>query len=72
MVNIYLREVAEAKGHNLNYIVLHSGVSTGTVRSYWHNTARRIDLDVIDRLCALLDVEPGDIIRRSTEKNVGA
>lgn len=64
MVTINLKEVAESKGYRLNHLVLHSGVSIGTVRSYWHKKAHRVDLDVIDRLCELLDVEPGDILKR--------
>lgn len=64
MVKLFLKEVATAKGHNLNYVILNSGVSIGTVRSYWHGKVERVDLDVIDRLCSLLDVDPGDIIRK--------
>lgn len=64
MVTVVLREISESKGHNLNYLVLNSGVSIGTVRSYWHKKAQRVDLDVIDRFCELLDVEPGDILKR--------
>jgi DNA-binding Xre family transcriptional regulator len=64
MIEIRLKEVTEAKGHKLNYLVLHSGVSIGTVRNYWHNKAGRVDLDVLNRFCELLDVEPGDLLVR--------
>lgn len=62
MIEIRLREVAEAKGHNLNYLILHSGVSVGTVRNYWHKKSNRIDLDVLDRFCRTLNVGPGDLL----------
>ncbi len=68
MIKLFLREVAESQGHNLNYVILNSGVSIGTVRAYWHNKASRVDLDVIDRLCDLLNVAPGDLIRRLSDK----
>lgn len=64
MINIRLKEAAESQGRNLNYIVLHSGVSTGTVRSYWHNKARRVDLDVVERICDLLGIEIGDLLKK--------
>lgn len=60
MIKIRLKEIAEEKELNLNYIILNSGVSTGTVRNYWHNDTQRVDLDVLDRLCKLLDAHPSE------------
>jgi len=61
-IEIKLKKIAEDRGYNLNYIIRHSGASVGSIRHYWHNKAQRVDFGVLERLCALLDVEPGELI----------
>lgn len=61
-IELNLKDIAEGQGHNLNYLILNSGVSVGTVRNYWYNKVRRVDLDVLERFCVLLNVQPCDLV----------
>jgi DNA-binding Xre family transcriptional regulator len=64
MVRWQLKELAEAKGFNKHSLSLAAGLSYNTVRPMWLNTARRADLDTIDRLSRVLQVSPGDLMVR--------
>lgn len=59
-----LRELAEAKGFNAHSLALAAQLSYGSVRPIWLNEARRADLDTIDKLSAVLQVEPGALLER--------
>lgn len=39
-----------------------SGVNKNTLYAIYNNTATRMDLSVLDRLCTALDCQPGDIL----------
>jgi putative transcriptional regulator len=41
-----------------------TGINRGTLRRLYHETAQRVDLDVLDKLCEYFDCEPGDILSR--------
>lgn len=40
-----------------------SGVNKNTLYAIYNNTATRMDLSVLDRLCTALDCQPGDILK---------
>jgi len=44
-----------------------SGVNKNTLYAICNNTATRIDLSVIDRICAALNCQPGDIMEYAPE-----
>lgn len=39
-----------------------SGINKNTLYAIYNNTATRMDLSVLDRLCTALDCQPGDIL----------
>jgi putative transcriptional regulator len=39
-----------------------SGVNKNTLYSIYNNASTRVDLSVLDRLCAALDCQPGDLM----------
>lgn len=41
-----------------------TGITRGTLRRLYHETAQRVDLDVLDKLCEFFDCEPGDLLTR--------
>ena len=65
MVELRLREVAERKGIN-NPLALskESGVAYANCYKIWNNQQKMIGLDTLDRLCAALGCEPGDVLVR--------
>lgn len=64
MIEIRLKELAEAKGIRQSQIQRQTGLTMGVVRRYWFNETKEIQLASLDKLCALLDCEPGDLIKR--------
>ena len=59
----------------LDYVMFHSGnikvtelarlsgINKNTLYAIYNNKSKRIDLDVIDRICATLNCTPGDLIQ---------
>ncbi|WP_438863288.1 helix-turn-helix domain-containing protein [Neptunicella sp.] len=43
-----------------------TGLNRNTVTLLYKETAHRIDLDAIDKLCELFDCEVGDLLKKST------
>lgn len=64
MITIRLKEIAEAKGFNQSQVQRQTGLTMGQVRRYWHNETEEVKLSALDKICALLDCEPGDLIKR--------
>lgn len=67
MIVIRLKELAEAKNLNMSQVQRRADITMGLVRRYWRNDTTSVDLRAIDRLCALLDCEPGDLLVRSNQ-----
>ena len=67
MIIVRLKEVAEAKGYNLSRLQKASGIDMGVIRRYWKwdGNLQSLHVPSIDKLCALLDVDPGDLIKRT-------
>jgi DNA-binding Xre family transcriptional regulator len=68
MIIVRLKEVAESQGYNLSRLQKASGVDLGVLRRLWKwdGTLQSIHVSSLDRLCAILKVQPGDIIRFTT------
>jgi DNA-binding Xre family transcriptional regulator len=69
MVELRVREVAERKGiSNPLALSKESGIAYANCHKIWNNQQKMIGLDTLDRLCAALDCEPGDILVRLGDK----
>lgn len=66
MITIKLKEISEARGLKMYRVQKETGLDAGLIRRYWHNQTTSVDLRYIDRLCAFLDCQPGDLIVRVT------
>lgn len=64
MVRWRLKELAEARLWNQHSLAMEARLSYNTVRPIWQNTAKRADLDTLDKLSRILQVAPGDLIER--------
>ena len=64
MVRFAVRQVAEARGFkNARQLGDATGLFPATVYRLWNDSARRIDKDTLDKLCTVLDCEPGLLIK---------
>ena len=52
----------DRKGISQNILSKITGLSVNTIRAYYHNTIKRIDLDVVSRICKALDFKIVDIL----------
>ena len=63
MVNLRVRELAEERGiTTITELAERANLAYDTARDLWHGRMQRIDRDVLSRLCATLEVEPGDLL----------
>ena len=69
MVRLRVKEVAEARGMNMQNLATKSGISYSTIVDLWHDRTRRIDKDTLSRLCLALEVKPGDLLSFDEEES---
>jgi DNA-binding Xre family transcriptional regulator len=63
MVNLRVRELAEARGiTTITELAERASLAYDTARDLWHGRMQRIDRDVLGRVCMALGVTPGDIL----------
>ncbi len=61
MVRLRVKELAEARGLNMNQVSRRTGLTLGMVRRYWYNETVEVRLDAIHAIAQLLDVQPGEL-----------
>ena len=66
-----LHAVLNAAGVSQSELSRRSGVSFATINRMCTNATGRISLDVLDRLCAALGVEPGELLERDKKRGRG-
>lgn len=71
-INDLIRRKESQLPHNQRYtferLSEETGLSIGTVRSWYKGHVERADLAALDKWCEFLDCEPGDILIRVPEK----
>lgn len=67
MIKCNLSKIMGEKRVTATEVAEKTGITRGTLRRLYHETAQRVDLDVLDKLCDYFDCEPGDILTREKE-----
>lgn len=67
MVKCHLSKLMGERKMNISDVARVSGVNRGTITRLYHETAVRIELDTIDRLCRVLGCEVGDLLEHLKE-----
>lgn len=57
-----IKTIMDRKGISQNILSKMTDLSINTIRAYYHSTIKRIDLDVVSRICKALNCEIKDII----------
>lgn len=71
-ITMRIGELAKHQGLTIKALAARAGVAYNTAHALYTSRATRIDLDTLDRICAALRVEPGDVlIRRATQEPAG-
>jgi putative transcriptional regulator len=62
MIKINLCEILAERGLSQRQIALMAGVRPNTLSLICKGDIQRMDLDVLDRICTALEIQPGQII----------
>jgi putative transcriptional regulator len=63
-VSLRIGELARQQGLTIKALAERAGVAYNTAHTLYTGRATRIDLDTLDRICAALQVAPGDVFIR--------
>ncbi len=61
-------DLARQRDLNVQQLANKAKVSYGTAHGLYTGVSRRIDLDVLDKMCAALEAQPGDLFVRVEAK----
>ena len=61
-INVNLRKILEEKGVTRHHVASASGTRFEVIDRWYRNEVERMDLDILARICYVLDCKPEDII----------
>lgn len=67
MIILKVGQFAEEKGLSIQDIADQAGIAYNTAKGYYRGYTTRVDIPILDKLCDILGVGPGDIIVRVPE-----
>nr|WP_041395315.1 helix-turn-helix transcriptional regulator [Photobacterium profundum] len=67
MLKCHLSRIMGEKRLKISDVARDTGVNRGTVTRLYNETATRVELEVIDKLCEYLNVEVGELFERNIE-----
>ena len=73
MVKCYLSRLLGERRLKISDICRETGINRGTITRLYHETASRIDLEAVDKLCNFLGCQVGDLFEHiDDEKSSGS
>lgn len=60
-------DVARQQGLNIQDLADRAKVAYGTAHGLYTGTSKRVDFEILDRVCRALGVQPGDVLVRIEE-----
>ncbi len=61
--NVEIKEIMEKKGISQNILAKVTRLSINTIRAYYHGSIKRVDLDVLSRICCALECSVEDVLK---------
>ena len=62
-ISIHLKEIMESKGITRNYLARVSNTRFEVINKWYNNDVEKMDLDILARICYVLECSPSDIIK---------
>ena len=62
MIKIHLSRILGERRINRHQIAKETGIRDATLSMYYHEQVQRIDLGILDRLCAYLGCQVGELL----------
>ncbi len=63
MIHNHLPVIMDQEGVSIRELSRVTGIAYTTIRAMYHGQRRSVQLEVLDAVCAALNVQPGDIYR---------
>lgn len=58
-----IKDAMDRKNMSQNILAKMTRLSINTIRSYYHSNIKRVDLDVLSRICNALDCKVEDVLK---------
>ncbi len=62
-VSIHLKEIMDSKHITRNYLARVSNTRFEVINKWYNNQVEKMDLDILARICYVLECSPADIIK---------
>ena len=72
MIELRIEPLLEARGESFYWLANKAGISHSVMSKLRNNKMKAITVDALDRICGVLDCEPGDILVRTHDKKKGS
>lgn len=66
-INLRLREIMDSKNITRNYLARVSNTRFEVINKWYNNEVEKMDLDILARICYVLECSPADIIKYDNE-----
>lgn len=62
-IEIHLKDILDSRELSKNYLAKAADTRFEVIKKWYDNSIERMDLDVLARICYVLDCSPSDIIK---------
>ena len=62
-ISIHLKEIMDSKNMTRNYLARVSNTRFEVINKWYNNDVEKMDLDILARICYVLECSPSDIMR---------
>ena len=69
-IEIHLKDILDSRELSKNYLARADDTRFEVIKKWYDNSIERMDLDVLARICYVLDCSPSDIIRYNNHNAV--
>ena len=64
-ITVHIKEIMESKGITRNFLAKASNTRFEVINKWYNGQVEKMDLDILARICYVLDCTPADIIKYS-------
>lgn len=64
-ITVHIKEIMESKGITRNFLAKASNTRFEVINKWYNGQVEKMDLDILARICYVLDCSPADIIKYS-------
>ena len=64
-ITVHIKEIMDSKGITRNFLAKASNTRFEVINKWYNGQVEKMDLDILARICYVLDCTPADIIKYS-------